>query len=167
MCGPEIAALATVAGTAVQVKATKDQASASAEAAKQNAKQAYIDYEQSKVAARQYANARLEKLDKAMEVNNSLFAFGNRSTDASIKAFQEAEEAIAYKDVDRGFSDQLIAGGQSMGSTLQEIARGKSAIRAGKIQTASLLTSGVYQLSQIQYVDADVPVVTSTPVKGS
>jgi len=154
MCTPTAAAIASVAGTAVQIKGAKDQGKMSKQIADMNAKQSVIDFEQSKLEASQFANARLESLDKAMEVNNAMFGFMGRDNDASIQAFRKSEQDIAYRDVERGITQQVIAGGQALGQANQEIMRGKSALATSKIQTASMLSSGIYQLTQIDYKKA-------------
>jgi hypothetical protein len=89
-----------------------------------------------------------------MEVNNAMFGFMGRDNDASIQAFRKSEQDIAYRDVERGITQQVIAGGQALGQANQEIMRGKSALATSKIQTASMLSSGIYQLTQIDYKKA-------------
>jgi len=150
MCHPYIAAAATIAGTAMQVKAAKDQGKAAAEVAKLNAGQNIIDKSQNDLAAQQLVNDRLEQLDRDMETNNALFAFANRS-DASVETFKKAETDIAYQDVDRGITLAVLRGNQSMQGATQEIRRGQMQQKAARYQSASMMASGLYQLTQIKY----------------
>ena len=71
MCHPAVGAIATIAGTAAQMKAAKDQGKAVQEAATLNAKQALIEREQSRLEVNQFVNDRLEDLDNAVTVEGS------------------------------------------------------------------------------------------------
>jgi hypothetical protein len=155
MCTPEAAVIGTIVGTGAQIKAAKDQGKAAQQAAQMNAKQAIIENENNKLQARQFVNARLEQLDKAMEVNNAMFAYANRA-DQSIDAFRKAEADIAYRDIDRGITQAMLTGAQSLMRGQQEIQRGRIAQQTARIQTASMLGSGIYQLSQIKYTTPTV-----------
>jgi|14_taG_2_1085336.scaffolds.fasta_scaffold14954_2 hypothetical protein len=150
MCNPYIAAAATIAGTGMQVKAAKDEGKAAAEVAKINAAQNIIDKEQNDLDAKQMVNDRLAQLDRDMEINNALFAFANRS-DASVETFKKAETDIAYQDVERGITLDVLRGNQSMMAATQEIRRGQMQKKAASYQSASMMASGLYQLTQIKY----------------
>ena len=56
---------------------------------------------QTKINAMQKHNDRLEELDNAEDINESLFAFMNRDDDRSIRAFKENQTKIASSDVRR------------------------------------------------------------------
>ena len=58
MCTPTAAAIASVVGTAVQIKGAKEAGKAGAQMAEANAKQALIDREQYKLEIAQFNNVR-------------------------------------------------------------------------------------------------------------
>tara|TARA_R110001592_G_scaffold56254_4_gene171484 strand:+ start:406 stop:864 length:459 start_codon:yes stop_codon:yes gene_type:complete len=149
MCHPAVAAVAAIAGTASSMKASKEQGKAINEAAQLNAKQALIEREQSKLEVNQFVNDRLEDLDNATDTNNAMFGFLGRDMDASINAFRESEKATAFKDIDRAIVSGVVREGQSVMSAGREIQRGKNALAAGKINSVSMMSSGIYSLSKI------------------
>ena len=149
MCHPAVAAVATIAGTAASMKAAKDQGKAVAEAAQLNAKQALIEREQSKLEVSQFVNDRLEDLDNATDTNNAMFGFLGRDMDASVNAFREGEKATAFRDIERAKVSGVLREGQAAMSAGREIQRGKNALAAGKINSVSMMASGIYSLSKI------------------
>jgi len=149
MCNPTTAALATVAGTAVQMKGAKKAGEAAADVAMSNAKQAYIDFAQTKLEAKQFTNDREEKLRNDLEASNAIFAFGNRSSDASIKAYKENETSVAYTDIARGTLSSVISGGQAIGQAQQSISDASFEKRTAALRSAGYLAQGMYGLSQI------------------
>tara|TARA_R100000995_G_scaffold60005_2_gene30371 strand:+ start:1221 stop:1679 length:459 start_codon:yes stop_codon:yes gene_type:complete len=149
MCHPAVGAIATIAGTAAQMKAAKDQGKAVQEAATLNAKQALIEREQSRLEVNQFVNDRLEDLDNATDTNNAMFGFLNRDMDGSINAFRKGQIDIANRDIVRAKVSGVLREGQSVMSAGREIQRGKNALAAGKINSISMMASGLYTLSKI------------------
>ena len=148
MCTPTAAAIASVAGTAVQIKGAKE-GKIGAQMAEINAKQALIDVEQNKLEIAQFNNDRNKQLEDDLDTAQAFFAFSGRDMDASIQAYQDNERDVAYTDISRGTTRSLVAQGQAVGQAQQGIFDAKNERRTASLKAAGYLAQGAYGLSTI------------------
>ena len=149
MCHPAVAAVATVASTAVQIKGAKESGKIGAQMAEINAKQALIDVEQNKLEIAQFNNDRNKQLEDDLDTAQAFFAFSGRDMDASIQAYQDNERDVAYTDISRGTTRSLVAQGQAVGQAQQGIFDAKNERRTASLKAAGYLAQGAYGLSTI------------------
>tara|TARA_R110000851_G_scaffold7321_1_gene28546 strand:+ start:108 stop:563 length:456 start_codon:yes stop_codon:yes gene_type:complete len=149
MCTPTAAAIASVAGTAVQIKGAKESGKIGAQMAEINAKQALIDVEQNKLEIAQFNNDRNKQLEDDLDTAQAFFAFSGRDMDASIQAYQDNERDVAYTDISRGTTRSLVAQGQAVGQAQQGIFDAKNERRTASLKAAGYLAQGAYGLSTI------------------
>ena len=149
MCTPTAAAIASVAGTAVQIKGPKESGKIGAQMAEINAKQALIDVEQNKLEIAQFNNDRNKQLEDDLDTAQAFFAFSGRDMDASIQAYQDNERDVAYTDISRGTTRSLVAQGQAVGQAQQGIFDAKNERRTASLKAAGYLAQGAYGLSTI------------------
>ena len=149
MCTPTAAAIASVAGTAIQIKGAKESGKIGAQMAETNAKQALIDVEQNKLEIAQFNNDRHKQLDNDLDTAQAFFAFSGRDMDASIQAYQDNERDVAYTDIERGTTRSLVAQGQAVGQAQQGIFDAKNERRTASLKAAGYLAQGAYGLSTI------------------
>ena len=149
MCTPTAAAIASVAGTAVQIKGAKESGKIGAQMAEINAKQALIDVEQNKLEIAQFNNDRNKQLEDDLDTAQAFFAFSGRDMDASIQAYQDNERDVAYTDIERGTTRSLVAQGQAVGQAQQGIFDAKNERRTASLKAAGYLAQGAYGLSTI------------------
>ena len=149
MCTPTAAAIASVAGTAVQIKGAKESGKIGAQMAEANAKQALIDVEQNKLEIAQFNNDRNKQLEDDLDTAQAFFAFSGRDIDASIQAYQDNERDVAYTDISRGTTRSLVAQGQAVGQAQQGIFDAKNERRTASLKAAGYLAQGAYGLSTI------------------
>ena len=149
MCTPTAAAIASVAGTAVQIKGAKESGKIGAQMAEVNAKQALIDVEQNKLEIAQFNNDRNKQLEDDLDTAQAFFAFSGRDMDASIQAYQDNERDVAYTDISRGTTRSLVAQGQAVGQAQQGIFDAKNERRTASLKAAGYLAQGAYGLSTI------------------
>lgn len=149
MCTPTAAAIASVAGTAVQIKGAKESGKIGAQMAEINAKQALIDVEQNKLEIAQFNNDRNKQLEDDLDTAQAFFAFSGRDIDASIQAYQDNERDVAYTDIERGTTRSLVAQGQAVGQAQQGIFDAKNERRTASLKAAGYLAQGAYGLSTI------------------
>ena len=136
MCTPTAAAIASVAGTAVQIKGAKESGKIGAQMAEINAKQALIDVEQNKLEIAQFNNDRNKQLEDDLDTAQAFFAFSGRDMDAST-------------DISRGTTRSLVAQGQAVGQAQQGIFDAKNERRTASLKAAGYLAQGAYGLSTI------------------
>ena len=141
MCTPTAAAIASVAGTAVQIKGAKESGKIGA--------QALIDVEQNKLEIAQFNNDRNKQLEDDLDTAQAFFAFSGRDMDASIQAYQDNERDVAYTDIERGTTRSLVAQGQAVGQAQQGIFDAKNERRTASLKAAGYLAQGAYGLSTI------------------
>ena len=149
MCTPTAAAIASVAGTAVQIKGAKESGKIGAQMAEINAKQALIDVEQNKLEIAQFNNDRNKQLEDDLDTAQAFFAFSGRDMDASIQAYEDNERDVAYTDISRGTTRSLVAQGQAVGQAQQGIFDAKNERRTASLKAAGYLAQGAYGLSTI------------------
>jgi len=149
MCTPTAAAIASVAGTAIQIKGAKESGKIGAQMAEANAKQALIDVEQNKLEIAQFNNDRNKQLEDDLDTAQAFFAFSGRDMDASIQAYQDNERDVAYTDIERGTTRSLVAQGQAVGQAQQGIFDAKNERRTASLKAAGYLAQGAYGLSTI------------------
>ena len=149
MCTPTAAAIASVAGTAIQIKGAKESGKIGAQMAEANAKQALIDVEQNKLEIAQFNNDRNKQLEDDLDTAQAFFAFSGRDMDASIQAYQDNERDVAYTDISRGTTRSLVAQGQAVGQAQQGIFDAKNERRTASLKAAGYLAQGAYGLSTI------------------
>jgi len=149
MCTPTAAAIASVAGTAIQIKGAKESGKIGAQMAEANAKQALIDVEQNKLEIAQFNNDRNKQLEDDLDTAQAFFAFSGRDIDASIQAYQDNERDVAYTDIERGTTRSLVAQGQAVGQAQQGIFDAKNERRTASLKAAGYLAQGAYGLSTI------------------
>ena len=149
MCTPTAAAIASIAGTAIQIKGAKESGKIGAQMAEANAKQALIDVEQNKLEIAQFNNDRNKQLEDDLDTAQAFFAFSGRDMDASIQAYQDNERDVAYTDIERGTTRSLVAQGQAVGQAQQGIFDAKNERRTASLKAAGYLAQGAYGLSTI------------------
>ena len=149
MCTPTAAAIASVVGTAVQIKGAKEAGKAGAQMAEANAKQALIEREQYKLEIAQFNNDRNKQLEDDLNTAQAFFAFGNRDIDQSIKAYQDNERQVAYTDIARGTTRSVISQGQAIGQAQQGMLDAKNERRTASLKAAGNLAQGLYGLQTI------------------
>jgi hypothetical protein len=146
MCTTAAAAVASIAGTAIQIKGAKEEGKAGAQMAEANAKQALIDREQYRLEIAQFNNDRNKQLEDDLNTAQAFFAFGNRDIDRSIEAFQDYERQTAYTDIARGTTRSVIAQGQAVGQAQQSIYDANNERRTASLKSAGYLAKGLYGL---------------------
>ncbi len=150
MCFEILAAVASGAGTMIQMSAQQKQAEATAKNERRVAFQQKIDREMGKVQAMQRQNQRMEEYISAEKSNMAVFSASGVDVDsASQKAFSEANKITVGEDIGTiAFQADMQSRTRTVESMLSE-QRATNALSAGYVAQMGTAIAGIYNISKI------------------